>query len=112
LVAGPTVQLRGVAHAINPERLQQSVRQVLEQVLETHGSELIVNGVVSGAGFNKFGGGTMEFGGTASNSFANTSIVWEGMLELNKTGGAQAINMADNTELYDTMHPGAPAGMA
>lgn len=43
LVAGPTVQLRGVAHAVNPERLQQAVRQVIEQVLETHGSELIVN---------------------------------------------------------------------
>lgn len=44
LVAGPTVQLRGVAHTVNPERLQKAVRQVIEQVLDTHGSELIVNG--------------------------------------------------------------------
>jgi ribonuclease J len=43
LVAEPTVQLRGVAHSINPDRIQQSVKQVLAQVLETHGSELIVN---------------------------------------------------------------------
>ncbi|QQE66377.1 RNase J family beta-CASP ribonuclease [Leptolyngbya sp. BL0902] len=44
LVAGPTVQLRGVAHSVNPERFQKAVQQVLEQVLETHGSELIVKG--------------------------------------------------------------------
>jgi ribonuclease J len=43
LAAEPTVQLRGVAHSVNPERLQQAVKQVLTQVLETHGSELIVN---------------------------------------------------------------------
>ncbi|HIK45784.1 MAG TPA: ribonuclease J, partial [Leptolyngbyaceae cyanobacterium M65_K2018_010] len=44
LAAEPAVQLRGVAHTVNPDRLQQAIKQVLNQVLETHGSELIVKG--------------------------------------------------------------------
>lgn len=59
-------------------------------------------GIVSGQGFNKFGAGTLRFAGNASNTFAPTSLVWNGTLELGKTGaGISAIPiMNDNNELF------------
>ncbi len=44
LIAEPVLQLRGVAQALNSDRFQKAVKQVILDVLETHGSELIVNG--------------------------------------------------------------------
>jgi fibronectin-binding autotransporter adhesin len=65
------------------------------------GSQLILNGVVSNQGLNKLGGGTLEFGGTANNTFVQTSIVWEGTLVLNKTAGVNAVpSLNDNTEFF------------
>ncbi|MGF1566814.1 MAG: ribonuclease J [Nodosilinea sp.] len=43
LLADPTVQLRGVANAVAPERLQKSVKQVINQVLDSRGSEFMAN---------------------------------------------------------------------
>lgn len=59
-------------------------------------------GIVSGQGFNKFGPGTLRFAGNASNTFAVTSLVWNGTLELGKTGvGVFAIPILnDNSELF------------
>ncbi|MCB1078027.1 MAG: autotransporter-associated beta strand repeat-containing protein, partial [Verrucomicrobiae bacterium] len=52
------------------------------------GSELIINGIISGsAGINKFGTGTLELGGSSGNTLNSTTVVWDGMLELNKTIG-------------------------
>lgn len=42
LLTQPKVDLRGVAHSVNLEKLQRSVTTTLQQVLDTHGSELIV----------------------------------------------------------------------
>jgi ribonuclease J len=42
LMAPPTVDLRGVAHSVNIEKLERAVASTLQQVLDTHGSELIV----------------------------------------------------------------------
>jgi len=41
-LAPPTVDLRGVAHSVNLEKLERAVASTLQQVLNTHGSELIV----------------------------------------------------------------------
>ena len=42
LLASPTVDLRGVAHSINLGKLQKAITSTLQQVLDTHGAELIV----------------------------------------------------------------------
>jgi len=42
LLGPPTVDLRGVAHSVNPEKFQKAVTATLQKVLDTHGSELIV----------------------------------------------------------------------
>jgi ribonuclease J len=42
LLAPPSVDLRGVAHSVNLEKLERAVASTLQQVLNTHGSELIV----------------------------------------------------------------------
>ncbi len=58
-------------------------------------------GIVSSQGFNKFGPGTLRFAGNANNTFVQTSLVWQGTLELNKTAGINAIpTMNDNTEIF------------
>ncbi|MFM7471765.1 MAG: ribonuclease J, partial [Nodosilinea sp.] len=44
LVTEPILQFRGVAQALNAERFQKAVKQVVVEVLNTHGSELIVSG--------------------------------------------------------------------
>jgi ribonuclease J len=43
LLAPPTVDLRGVAHSVNLDKLRKAVTSTLQQVLDTHGSELIVD---------------------------------------------------------------------
>lgn len=57
--------------------------------------KLTVNGVVSGGtGVNvgKFGPGTLQLGGTASNTWTpGTTTIFEGTLELNKTPGLVAV---------------------
>lgn len=55
------------------------------------GSSLVLSGVINSNGFNKFGGGTLQFAGASANTFNATSIIWEGTLELNKTAGVDAI---------------------
>ena len=55
------------------------------------GSELRVEGNVSGNGFNKYGGGTLELNGTAANTMTQPNIVWQGGLELNKPVGVNAL---------------------
>jgi autotransporter-associated beta strand protein len=64
------------------------------------GSELVVNGVVSNQSLNKFGGGTLELGGTANNTFIYTSIIWQGTVELNKTGANAIPSLTDNNEFF------------
>ncbi|QDU29791.1 Hemolysin, chromosomal [Anatilimnocola aggregata] len=53
--------------------------------------ELILNGVVSGQGFNKYGEGILELAGTASNTNIIQSILWQGTVELNKSVGINAL---------------------
>ncbi|MDX1948077.1 MAG: autotransporter-associated beta strand repeat-containing protein, partial [Pirellulaceae bacterium] len=60
-------------------------------ILVDAGDELIVTGIVSGQGVNKFGEGTLELGGTAANTNIIQGIVWQGTLELNKTAGVNAL---------------------
>lgn len=56
------------------------------------GLQLIINGAISGAfGVNKQYLGTLQFAGTTSNTFTGTMQVQGGTLELNKTGGAFAV---------------------
>jgi fibronectin-binding autotransporter adhesin len=56
-------------------------------------------GVIASNGLNKFGAGTLQFAGTANNTFTATSIIWNGTLELNKSPGVNAIPaLSDNTE--------------
>ncbi|WP_254512258.1 autotransporter-associated beta strand repeat-containing protein [Anatilimnocola floriformis] len=66
-------------------------------------------GIVSNQGFNKFGSGTLRFAGNASNTFAFTSLVWQGTVELGKTGaGIAAIPiMSDNNEFFVGSYWGA-----
>lgn len=70
------------------------------------GSTLIIGsagtaGIVSGAGLNKFGTGALRFEGTANNSFANTSILWQGSLDLAKSAGVNAIPaLADDSQFF------------
>ncbi|TVP66281.1 MAG: ribonuclease J [Leptolyngbya sp. LCM1.Bin17] len=44
LLADPVVQLRGVAHSIDPDRLQKSIKQVMTQTLDARGADLQANG--------------------------------------------------------------------
>ena len=50
-----------------------------------------MSGVVQNQPFNKFGGGTLQFAGGANNTFGAGGIVWQGVLELNKTAAINAI---------------------
>ena len=51
-----------------------------------------INPAASGnAGFNKTGAGALQFAGTAANTYNQTSYVWQGSLELNKTAAIDAI---------------------
>lgn len=54
------------------------------------GTGLTVNGILSNQGFNQFGAGTLQLGGAVNNS-QGTSVVWNGILELNKTPGVNAL---------------------
>ena len=64
--------------------------------------DLVVTGVISGANsINKYGPGHLQLGGSVSNTYSgNTCAAFEGVLELNKTGGAialaNAITAGDN----------------
>jgi fibronectin-binding autotransporter adhesin len=63
------------------------------------GSSLVLSGVVSSQGLNKVGTGTLQFAGTAANTFAGGGLViWQGTVEMNKTG-ANALNT--NTTVGD-----------
>ncbi len=54
--------------------------------------QLTINSVVSGAFvLAKVGAGTLEFGGTAANTYSGTTSVNEGVLSLNKAGTVAAI---------------------
>jgi ribonuclease J len=44
LVSPPSIDLRGVAHSVNLEKLERAIASTVQQVLDTHGSELIVGG--------------------------------------------------------------------
>ncbi|MCA9209422.1 MAG: hypothetical protein KDA55_13750, partial [Planctomycetales bacterium] len=65
------------------------------------GSKLTISGIVSNQGLNKFGGGTLEFAGSANNTFVQTSVLWEGTLELNNSATTNAIPaLNDNAEFF------------
>ncbi|WP_425614644.1 autotransporter-associated beta strand repeat-containing protein [Anatilimnocola sp. NA78] len=56
------------------------------------GERLILSGAISGAqAMNKLLNGTLQFAGSTSNTFSGTMIVQDGILELNKSGGAIAV---------------------
>ncbi len=56
------------------------------------GSSLVINGAISGAfSLTKHFLGTLQFAGNTSNTFTGTMQVQGGTLELNKTGGAFAV---------------------
>lgn len=47
-------------------------------------------GIVSGQGINKFGVGTLQLAGNTANTNNAQTNVWQGVLELNKSGGVAA----------------------
>ncbi len=50
-----------------------------------------VGGVLGANGFNKIGLGTLQLAGNLANTLSQPSYVWQGTLELNKSGGVNAI---------------------
>jgi fibronectin-binding autotransporter adhesin len=65
------------------------------------------SGSVTNQGLNKVGTGTLQFAGTANNTFAQTSIVWQGTMELNKAPGVNALQLGDTTEFIVGNYTGA-----
>jgi fibronectin-binding autotransporter adhesin len=57
------------------------------------GATLILNGTISGSSntLNKVGLGTVQLAGSASNVLAGTTTVYDGTLQLNKSGGTTAM---------------------
>ena len=47
--------------------------------------------MISNGTFNKIGNGTVQFSGSANNTFTGPTIVNQGNLFLNKSGGAVAV---------------------
>ncbi|MEI6236953.1 MAG: autotransporter-associated beta strand repeat-containing protein, partial [Planctomycetota bacterium] len=72
--------------------------------------QLIINGVISdggnGFGITKVGTGTLELGGTASNTFTGTTTVLGGVLTLNKSKNTVTLSgpvvLGNNTDPADT----------
>ena len=68
-------------------------------------------GVVSGNALSKLGSGILQLGGTAANTFTNdnqSSIIWQGTLELAKTAGTAALRApGTNVQLIVGDHLGA-----
>lgn len=60
------------------------------QALEVSDGTLIVNGLIghtNNAGFDKLGDGTLQIKGAATNTYNQTSILWQGTLESANTAG-------------------------
>ena len=60
------------------------------QAIDVPADTLIINGLIghaNSAGFNKLGAGTLQIKGAATNTYNQTSIVWQGTLELANTAG-------------------------
>ena len=63
-------------------------------ILVDPASSLILAGVVQNQSFNKLGAGTLQLAGATANTWSQASIIWQGLLELNKTAGVNAIPVA------------------
>src|SRR5262249_30579139 len=66
-----------------------------DAVFDTNAGQLTLTGVLSGGGatrnLTQRGAGTLIYGGTGANTYAGTTTVAEGVLQLNKTAGVNAI---------------------
>src|SRR5262249_10994934 len=56
------------------------------------GTTLTLFATVAGNGLTKLNDGTLVLAGTANNSYTGQTVVSDGILPLNKTGGAVAVN--------------------
>lgn len=46
---------------------------------------------IANVGLNKLGSGTLQFSGSSANTYANTTTIYQGILQLNKSAGVNAL---------------------